>query len=273
VEKEKSPAEIEDKLKTFRRRNTKQYRNKRIQPRDALKWAADDPCEYDFPVTPRGAPEDDPPVRMTVARYFQDIIHLPVRYPKMPLVQVKDGKDDGWYPIEFLFQAFGKTRGADFNKKVLKFNDNFASTKRMQHLEHVKMLAEEVKRESGQDLSMLLQQMKLTVSNKPMELTASVLEQPVIVFEGGNKKIPTDGSWNLAGARFPNPAFMTSFAILDFTDQNLDAFETLFRVMKDSHGIELPRNIDENQAIRDLRVHVRDSKPEVVSLLNAVAVF
>ena len=272
MEEEKSPAEIEDKLKKSRRRNTKQYRNKTFKPKDTLKWAADDPRD-EFPVTPRGAPEDDPPVMMTVARYFQDIIRLPVRYPKMPLVQVKDGKEDGWYPIEFLFQAFGKTRDADFNQHVLKFNDNFASTKRMQHLEHVKMLAEEVKRESGQDLSMLLQQMKLTVSNKPMELTASVLEQPVIVFEGGNKKIPTDGSWNLAGARFPNPAFMTSFAILDFTDQNLDAFETLFRVMKDSHGIELPRNIDENQAIRDLRVHVRDSKPEVVSLLNAVAVF
>jgi hypothetical protein len=128
------------------------------------------------------------------------------------------------------------------------------------------MLVDEVKQQSGPELSMLLQQLHLTSNLRPEELTATVLQQPVVKFQG-NDKIPIDGSWNLAGAKFPKPAFLTSFAIVDFArdDDRLVAFETMFRTME-SHGMEMPRNVDVNQAMRNLIVRVDDPNSETVSL-------
>ena len=265
LEEGKSESEIADKLKQSRRRNTKVYRNKKLMASEDLDWGADlERQSFEFKM--RGAPEDQPGEMVTIERYFLLRYKIKLRFPKMPIVHLLDGKEEGWFPIEFLFQAWGKVRDTDHNPDVLKFNDHFASTDRIEHLKDVKMLVDEVKQQSGPELSMLLQQLHLTSSLRPEELTATVLQQPVVTFQGGNDKIPTDGSWNLAGAKFPKPAFLSSFAILDFArnDDRSVAFETMFRTME-SHGMEMPRNVDVNQAIRNLIVRVDDPNSETVS--------
>lgn len=261
----KSESEIAEKLKQSRRRNTKVYRNKKLMKTDDLDWGADLE-QQSFEYKHKGAPEDQPGEIVTIERYFLLKYKMKIRFPKMPIVFLRDRKEEGWFPVEFLFQAFGKVRDTDHNPDVLKFNDHFASTNRIEHLKDVKMLVDEVKQQSGPELSMLLQQLHLTSNLKPEELTATVLQQPVVKFQGGNDKIPIDGSWNIAGAKFPKPAFMSSFAIVDFArdDDRLVAFETMFRTME-SHGMEMPRNVNMNQAMRDLTVRVHDPNSETVS--------
>jgi hypothetical protein len=200
---------------------------------------------------------------MTVAQYFAEKQKLPLRFKHMPAIFRQDGKEKGHFPIEFLVQAFGKVKGVDNNADVLKFNDEFASTDRLEHVQLVKRQADMVMHHSGQDLSTLLEQFHLTASNEPLTLTGTVLKQPEICFKC-NSTSPRDGSWNLSGVKFAAPATMTSFAILDFAHGDLRPFEVLFDVMQ-KHGIKMPRNVDLKKAISSLTVRVESTSPESVS--------
>jgi hypothetical protein len=280
LEEGKSEDEIDRKIKAKNKFNTRVYRNVRIE---SIVWSGEDPSAM-FEFKPRGSPPEESGRMVTVVEYFEIHHKIKLRFPKMPLIIIKGGKktrprrpkellpvaqgeeskneskkDEATIeklPIEFFSQAWSKVREVDHNPDVLKFNDHFASTRRMEHLQHVKRIVEEVKMQSGPELGMLLQQLHLTTDLEPAKLEASVLPQPVMKFLN-NEKIPNDGSWNLADVKFSKPALMSSFAVVDFAnvdrDDRCSAFEKLFDIMA-SHGIEMPRNVDVGQAIREVIV-------------------
>ena len=279
LEEGKSEADIDRKIKARRKSNTKVYRNVRVE---GIVWNGEDPTEM-FEHKPRGAPPEEADRIISVAEYFKIHHNIPLRFPRTPLLILKGGKmirpprsrellptmegdevkseskkpepKPEKLPIEFFSQAWSKVREVDHNPDVLKFNDHFASTRRMKHLKDVKAIVEKVKRQSGPELSRLLQQLHLTTDLEPTRLEASVLPQPLMKFLD-NEKVPNDGSWNLTAVKFSKPAFMSSFAIVDFADVGdgerygaIEAFDKLFEVMA-THGIEMPRNVDVQEAIR-----------------------
>jgi hypothetical protein len=278
-EEGKSEVEIEQKIIASRRRNTKSFRNKSIRRSEDIIW---DPSQHTFPLQAKGKAQEenepsapDPVQTVTVAEYFRLRYKMTLRFPKMPLVFLTEGKEKGWFPIEFLYQAWGKVKATDHNQDVLKFNDHFASTARIEHLKTIKSLVDEIKSKSAPEFTMLLQQLNLTTNLQPEQLTATVLPQPIVKFQAGNDKVPSDGSWNLANVKFPKPAFMSSFAIVDFANFSRNeydrprAFEKLFQVMG-NHGIEMPRNEDIIQTIRNIIVQVDGSlNQDIVSLSGA----
>jgi hypothetical protein len=277
VEKQLADDVIQERIAHRRRKNIRLYRNKRLfRPSEdttvPIIWDADSK-EAEFVLRPkRGAPEDAPIERMTVAQYFAEKQRLPLRFKHMPAIFLQDGKEKGHFPIEFLLQAFGKVKGVDNNVHVLQFNDEFASTDRLQHLQMIKREADMVMRDSSQHISTLLEQFHLTASNEPLTLTATVLKQPVIHFKANVSTTPRDGSWDLRGVKFAAPATMTSFAILDFANGDLKPFEFLFGVMQ-RHGIEMPRNLDLQKAISSLTVRVENTDPACVRIYGALFVY
>lgn len=301
LEEGKSEADIDRKIKSRNKFNTRVYRNVRI---DSIVWNGEDPSAM-FEYKPRGAPPGENARMVTVAEYFEIHHKIKLRFPKMPLFIIKGGKKTRprrtkellpvvqgeevkvetkkdepiieKLPLEFFFQAWSKVREVDHNPDVLEFNDHFASTRRMEHLQHVKRIVEEVKMQSGPELGMLLQQLNLTTDLEPAKLEASVLPQPVMRFLN-NEKVPNDGSWNLAEVKFSKPAFMSSFAIVDFAnvvgENRCSAFIRLFEIMA-SHGIEMPRNVDVEQAILEVIVaeHLPSGREkETVSTSSFVSV-
>jgi hypothetical protein len=138
VEKSLSDEDIEKMIAFRRRGNTKLYRNNRLlkraetnrepaQQKDPNIWTACGP-ESLFDIRPRGAAEDAPAERWTVEQYMRERHGVQLRFPHMPMIFLKDGREEGYYPVEFIFQAFSKLKGTGKNARVLKFNDEFAST-------------------------------------------------------------------------------------------------------------------------------------------------
>ena len=200
--------------------------NKRMIPdehKDEIHWSADDPSAYSFSLTPRRrkqetgqeqAPDEnvnvaatkeeqvaEQPVVHTVASYFWTKYGIRLKYPKMPIVHTSEG----YYPIELLFQAQDKVFGANDSEKVkdvLAFNDGFASTARIDHLESVKAMVEQLRSTTGLDLRDLMRQFNVEVSDKPKVFKTRVLKEPMLKF-GDESKVPVNnGSWNLRGAKF-----------------------------------------------------------------------
>lgn len=226
-------------------------------------WDADDPSIHSFELLANK--EDlESGTMMTIATYYKERYNMPLMYPHMPAIFIKDGKQDAYFPIEFLFQAFGKVRGADMNQHILAFNDDFASTRRVGHLETVYAEAERMMAQTGQPLSTLLEQFNISVSNEPMVLRATVFTQPNIGFRGNVTKIPRDGSWDLRNAQFSAPAHLTSFAFLDLDGGDFKKpMGNLFEVME-KHGISIPRPRDLMGLVTDLRVVEKSRQPETV---------
>jgi hypothetical protein len=72
-----------------------------------LDWGADLE-KQSFEYKMKGDPEDQPGEIITIERYFLLKYKMKLRYPKMPIVFLSDRKEKGWFPIEFLFQAWGQ---------------------------------------------------------------------------------------------------------------------------------------------------------------------
>ena len=186
----KSEEEIETKVKWRRRRNTKILQNKSLRRKGSQEdgpapiiWDADDPSVHSFELL---TDKDDPKsgTMTTIAAYFKERHNMPLNYPHLPAIFIKDGRQDAYFPIEFLFQAFGKVKGVDMNKHLLKFNDDFASTHRVTHLETACADTKRVMAQPGQQsVATLLEQFHLSVHNEPMVLCATILKQPRISLE------------------------------------------------------------------------------------------
>lgn len=106
----------------------KKRRKKRILNNVTVRWnnkdhpgiimTANDPALHSFEFKPRRPSEDDspdpPPIIYDVARYFRERKGIALSFPNMPMVYTQDG----YFPVEFLQQAFGKMKNANSSEQV-----------------------------------------------------------------------------------------------------------------------------------------------------------
>ena len=86
-------------------------------------------------------------------------------------------------------------------KQVLGFNDEFASTKKIDQIAFFNSLVEKRHEQSGLSANALLSQFSIQVNEAPVTLKAKVLREPVISFRSGSSASLRDGSWNLLDGR------------------------------------------------------------------------
>mmetsp|Transcript_2889 Transcript_2889/g.6223 ORF Transcript_2889/g.6223 Transcript_2889/m.6223 type:complete len:791 (-) Transcript_2889:680-3052(-) len=233
---------------------------KNVRLRD-IRWAADDPNEYSFEVTPRAPrrnaeeerqgeegeappPPPPPPVVHTVYSYFLEHHGIRLRYPKMPLINIgRRGPVQEWFPIEFFTQAFGKTRDATEKlDAALRYNDEHAGTESVEQIESLLGRFGSLASRSGRTQEDLLRPYGMTLQIEAQYFKANVLKEPVLRFENGRASI-SNGDWRLAENRnalgFPSPADLFSFAIVSMVDERKTSefFAGLLKRMEE-HGIE-----------------------------------
>ena len=91
----KSEEEIETRVKRRRRRNTKIIRNRTLRRATqeggpaSIIWDADNPSIHSFELL---ANKDDPEsgTTMTIATYFKERYKMPLKFPHMPAIFIKD---------------------------------------------------------------------------------------------------------------------------------------------------------------------------------------
>lgn len=121
----KNQAEIEKKVSEKRKRMQRSLNNQSVmlhnKENDGVVMAANDPALHSFEYTSRlKASEEDSALPVTikydVATYFREKVGLPLEFPCMPMVYTKEG----YFPIEFCRQAFGKMKNANAPDQVRK---------------------------------------------------------------------------------------------------------------------------------------------------------
>lgn len=114
--RDKNQDEIE---KTCRQMfKNKSLKADRMHGSDKILWSARDSRVYSF---------DFDGVETTVNQYFKDKYGITLKFPHMPIIFA----GNGWFPIEFVYQTFAKTRGAhseDMKSKSLMYWDEHAGT-------------------------------------------------------------------------------------------------------------------------------------------------
>jgi hypothetical protein len=200
-DKGKSDAEIE-------RSNIKVRRNKRVREDQNIKmkivWGADDENLYSFLERKR---EDDgvPPKKYTVYSYNKERYGITLRYPKMPIVFLGNKE---WFPIEFLFQSFGKMRAANSPeqvKAVLDYYNQHAGTGYVGNVSRMAQTACDRLQRMGLSIDQVLRQYNLRKSSEPIQLEARVLKEPTLSFAEYDANLK-NGDWAVMrggrGARF-----------------------------------------------------------------------
>lgn len=70
---------------------------------------------------------------ITVAQHFLNAYGIKLQYPNMPIIFVDNisRHGGGWFPIEFAYQAFTKSKenSEDIVSNILKYHDNIAGIK------------------------------------------------------------------------------------------------------------------------------------------------
>mmetsp|Transcript_15832 Transcript_15832/g.24306 ORF Transcript_15832/g.24306 Transcript_15832/m.24306 type:complete len:1247 (-) Transcript_15832:149-3889(-) len=188
---------------------------------------------------------------VSIPEYYEEQYGIKIKYPCMPVVFIKDGRREGYFPIEFIFQAFGKVRGGDFKQEILRFNDDKASTQKLQLLCDIKKAVDtRCKDESPSYIAELLEQYHLgEIEEKPLELQATVLRQPTIKFGARTEpKSPSDGSWDLRNIKFANPGLLSSFGVLDFDFGNRDytSVDAICRKLRE-HGVTMSNYVGKTE--------------------------
>eukprot|EP00559_Dactyliosolen_fragilissimus_P005779 CAMPEP_0184858258 /NCGR_PEP_ID=MMETSP0580-20130426/3389_1 /TAXON_ID=1118495 /ORGANISM="Dactyliosolen fragilissimus" /LENGTH=1354 /DNA_ID=CAMNT_0027354333 /DNA_START=16 /DNA_END=4080 /DNA_ORIENTATION=+ len=268
VERMKSKGKSE---KEIDRMSVSVFRNKRML-RDqkfgntGIIWAADDPELHSFELKPRGSAEDAPVVKHTVASYYREKYRLNLRYPKLPIVYV--GKD-GWFPVEFLLQAYDKMKGSnlpDQVKGVLGYYDEYSGTRSVDNIKRLSQIACSQSDRYGMSFEQVLKQFNLRRSSEPIELEARVLPEPRLSFENTSASLK-NGSWDLRDKKFMSPSDVNGFAVVDLAASRRPSAEdyvnTLFKIME-KHNMTLPSSTDYSHAIRNVIISVHGSGPESI---------
>jgi hypothetical protein len=196
-DKGKTDAEIE-------RSNIKVRRNKRVREDQNVQmkiiWGADDERLYSFEERKR---EDDgvPPKKYTVYSYNKERYGITLRYPKMPIVFLGNKE---WFPVEFLFQSFGKIKAANSpeqKKAVRDYYNTHGGTGYVRNLSKLDQTACDRLKHEGLSTTQILQQYNLVKSSEPIELEARVLSQPTLKFANYDANV-NDGNWKIGRGRF-----------------------------------------------------------------------
>jgi len=194
-------------------------------------------------------------VTYTVYSYFQEKYGIRLKYPKMPMICTGKGRGRvyEWFPVELLFQSFGKMKNTNEPQQVqdvLKFYDEFSGTnivKKVEDLTNNPQIKEHQEK--------FLKLFGITKNYSAVTLTAKVLEEPCIQFKERPSFI-NDGSWNLRDVKFDKPATLASFALINFTGREnaVRFFGNVLNSCK-KHGMQLPFNIgrrDESNLVNEV---------------------
>jgi len=263
----------------IRRKLTEVRRNCRMKPDvkangRSIIWSCDDPNEYSFLVEPRKPYKKDdqteeeheaiinalpPGVTHTLASYYKEKKGISLKFPYMPAVFI--GKNE-WFPLEFLSQAFGKSKdanGPNHVKAILGYFDDHAGSRCVDNVTNLmKRLVMEQDR-AGVDV---FQQFSMTRSDEPMQFKAKVLPLPKIIFGNEGAEL-RNGSWDLRNKKFYRSSDLCAFCVIDGGGGSGRFMDNLFKVME-RHGMELPPNMEIKKTL-DVVTHRADLRnPESV---------
>ena len=159
-------------------------------------WGADDPNLYSFEMTKSDNEDTGIPSRKyTVYTYNKERYDLTLKFPKMPIVFLGNKE---WFPLEFLYQTFGKMRAAnspEHVKAVLDYYNMHSGAKYMGNVSAVTEASNRIKR-MGLNISDILKQYNLRKSSDPVKLEARVLQEPTLAFAEENAFLK-NGDWSV----------------------------------------------------------------------------
>lgn len=140
----------------------------------------------------------------TVASYFDWKFGIKLQYPSLPIVYV-DGiskHGGGWFPIEFVYQAFNKSKdnSNEIVLNTLKYCDKIAGRK---YIDEVQMKLDmlQLKKNERDIFRDRLMRWRVTIEKSPEVETAKVLMPPKISFNNKSVQV-NDGSFNMQKFRF-----------------------------------------------------------------------
>ena len=106
-----------------------------------------------------------------------------------------------WFPVEFLFQGPGKAKYDKVQEMKLKYYDEVAGSKRVEHImQNYSLLSRLLKKNPAADI---LRQFGMKRSSEPMRLRAKILPEPELYFKGPSMRANlSDGKWDLRNKEF-----------------------------------------------------------------------
>lgn len=212
--------------------------NKLLRKIKFAKWTRGNAFESEF----ERSRDAQAPQKTNVFQYYQSKYNIQLRYPKLPLVDTKDGM----FPMELCWSASGERykevlQGAE-TADFIKFATAPASTRRLQIMENVKKLQWH-KLDPPKTMG-------LSVSPQMLTVDARVLPPPLPKYEGNTSdhRPPEAGRWNLRGKRFLQPKSVRSWALLYFpaggsgpSDGNLQQFGSSIQQALRGLGMSVPQ--------------------------------
>jgi len=235
------------------------------------------PAEYKFEMKVRGPPlaegeEPPPPREITVAAYYKERYNMELRYPHLPLIHI--GRNN-MMPMEFLFRASGKMKGAnatDQVQAVLGYYDEKAGFECVNNISQLARIACEKLEQNGVSFTSILERFNLRRNPEPQRIMAKVLTEPKLAFSQNQPARVNNGSWNLMNARFQKPSELYSFAVVDLAGnarkKSGEFMSNLFQAAK-NHTIEIVANIDTRHVVDEITVVSRSSRPGTGDIRNA----
>ena len=200
--RDKTDDQIEDSL-TKVRKNRKVRQDQSRDGAPFIIWGADDENLHKFILHDKSSEEDGEKKEeeeqkeqkvLTVQRYFKERWGLNLKFPKMPIVFV--GMNE-WYPIEFIFQRFGKMKAANESeqiKAVLDYYNEHKGSRYISNVTEVRNMARQKLSNIGLSEADALQMFNLRRSNEPVQLEARILPEPTLRFKDTNARLK-DGDW------------------------------------------------------------------------------
>ncbi len=207
--KEKGKKDEEIQRMSWRVRRNKMMRPDMSRDNQCIIWGADNAEWCSFETREKGADESAPPKKHTVQSYFKEAYNITLQYPKMPLVFVGERE---WFPMEFLFQSFGKMKAANSPEQVnavLDYYNTNSGTKYVENISNLAMKCHQRIKQLGFTLEEMLAQYNVRKSTDPVELEAKILPEPKLRFaDENNSNIRiNDGDWMVMqrgrGRKFP----------------------------------------------------------------------
>jgi hypothetical protein len=141
----------------------------------------------------------------TVASYFDMKFGIKLQHPDLPIIYV-DGiskHGGGWFPIEFVYQAFNKSKdnSNEIVQNTLKYFDKIAGTENINEAQ-MKLDKLQLKPNEGVIFGDRLLRWRVTIEKSPQVETAKVLMPPKISFNNNKNVQVNDGSFNMPKSRF-----------------------------------------------------------------------
>ena len=175
--------------------------------KQSIIWGADDPALYSFTERRKKGDDESKPLKeYTIVSYFRERYRIEIKYPKMPIVFLGDKE---WFPIEFLFQSFGKMKAANSPQQVNAVLDYYNKNAGTNYVANVSQLAKESLGRLKQigfgagGLDDILAQYNFRKSSDPVELEAKLLPEPKLRFGDNADVWIKDGDFAIMGGGRP----------------------------------------------------------------------